>query len=211
MVFCLSSFFFFLVNQPSLLSVNLRLNPVTRILNLLVLFFLWSTSLVNLLIEFNRERMTVHEILGGAIGVGIVTVTIGSWMVFETSAYTVLTLLSSVLLLFFSILFLWSKSASILNSYEAMAEEASKLLRIHLNKLFQVSHDNAMGRDSELFTKVAVSLFLISFIGSLVDFKHFATPLLLSIDGSLLLIYNKAKELYLRLQIWAHPENEKQS
>ena len=31
------------------------------------------------------------------------------------------------------------------------------------------------------------------------------------IDISLLLIYNRAKELYLRFQIWAHPENEKLS
>ena len=54
---------------------------------------------------------------------------------------------------------------------EAMAEEASKLLRIHVNKLLQVSYDIAMGRDSELFIKVAVYLFLIAFIGSLMDFQ----------------------------------------
>ncbi|KAF2604827.1 hypothetical protein F2Q70_00026850 [Brassica cretica] len=109
---------------------------------------------------------------------------------------------------------------------EAMTKEASKLLRIHLNKLFQVSHDIAMGRDSELFIKVAISLFLISFIGSLVDFQtlcHTGKGLVVMtvptfyeryevyIDISLLLIYNRAKELYLRFQIWAHPENEKLS
>ncbi|KAF8117352.1 hypothetical protein N665_0011s0074 [Sinapis alba] len=81
-------------------------------------------------------------------------------MVFETFAYTILTLLSSVLLLLLSILFLWSKSAFILNRQspslpefqiiEAMAEEASKLLRIHLNKLLQVSNNIAMGRDSRV-------------------------------------------------------------
>ncbi|CAF2267661.1 unnamed protein product [Brassica rapa subsp. trilocularis] len=99
-----------------------------------------------------------------------------------------------------------------------MAKEASKLLRIHLNKLFQVSHDIAMGRDSELFIKVAISLFLISFIGSLMDFQTlchtvptFYERYEVYIDISLLLIYNRAKELYLRFQIWAHPENEKLS
>lgn len=51
------------------------------------------------------------------MGVGIVTVTIASWMVFESFAYTIITLFSSVLLLLLSILFLWSKSASILNRY----------------------------------------------------------------------------------------------
>ncbi|KAF8091163.1 hypothetical protein N665_0452s0032 [Sinapis alba] len=195
---------------------------------------------------FKRER-TVHEILGGGIvadvmlwrkknvSVGIVTVTIGSWMVFETFAYSILTLLSSVLLLFLSILFLWSKSASILNRAspplpefqisEAMAEEASKLLRIHVNKLLQVSYDIAMGRDSELFIKVAVSLLLIAFIGSLMDFQTLchtgvlvvmAVPAFFEryedcIDGSMVLIYNKAKELYLRFKIWAYPEHNKLS
>ncbi|KAH0884957.1 hypothetical protein HID58_061053 [Brassica napus] len=82
---------------------------------------------------------------------------------------------------------------------EAMTKEASKLLRIHLNKLFQVSHDIAMGRDSELFIKVAISLFLISFIGSLVDFQTlchtvptFYERYEVYIDISLLLIYNRA-------------------
>jgi hypothetical protein len=51
------------------------------------------------------------------VSVGIVTVTIASWMVFEAFAYTIFTLISSVLLLLLSILFLWSKSASILNRY----------------------------------------------------------------------------------------------
>ncbi|KAL0714366.1 hypothetical protein Bca4012_021345 [Brassica carinata] len=195
---------------------------------------------------FKRER-TVHEILGGGISadvmlwrkrnvsVGIVTVTIGSWMVFESFSYTILTLLSSVLLLLLSILFLWSKSASILNRpspplpefqvSEAMAEEASKLLRIHVNKLLQVSYDIAMGRDSELFFKVAVYLFLIAFIGSLTDFQtlcHTGVLVLMAvpafyeryedcIDGSMVLIYNKAKELYLRFKIWAYPEHKKLS
>ena len=49
------------------------------------------------------------------MSVGIVTVTIGSWMVFETFSYTILSLLSSVLFLPLSIFFLWSNSASILN------------------------------------------------------------------------------------------------
>ncbi|VVB05623.1 unnamed protein product [Arabis nemorensis] len=195
---------------------------------------------------FNRER-TIHEILGSGIvadvmlwrkkdlSVGIVTVTIASWIVFESFAYTIFTLVSSVLLLLLSILFLWSKSASILNRpspplpkfqiSEAMAEEVSELLRIHVNKLLQVSHDIAMGRDSELFTKVAVVLFLISFIGSLADFQtlcHTGVLVVMMvpafyeryedyIDGSIVFICNKTKELCLRFEIWAYPENKKLS
>ncbi|CAG7902747.1 reticulon-like protein B12 [Brassica rapa] len=185
---------------------------------------------------FKRER-TVHEILGGGIiadvilwrnknvSVGIVTVTISSWMVFESFAYTILTLLSSVLLLLLSILFLWSKSASILNRpspplpefqiSEEMAEVASKLLRFHVNKLLQVTYDVAMGRDTELFIKVAVYLFLISLVGSLMDFQtlcHTGVLVVMTvpafyeryedcIDGTLAFIYNKAKELYHRFEI----------
>ncbi|KAL0724911.1 hypothetical protein Bca4012_039510 [Brassica carinata] len=195
---------------------------------------------------FNRER-TVHEILGGGtvadvilwrnknVSVGIVTVTIGSWMVFESFSYTILTLLSSVLLLLLSILFLWSKSASILNRpspplpefqiSEAMAEEASKLLRKHVNKLLQVSYDIAMGRDSELFIKVAVYLFLIAFIGSLMDFQtlcHTGVLVVMTVpafyeryedyvDGSLVFTYNKAKELYLRFEIRSYLKKKKLS
>ncbi|RVW15934.1 Reticulon-like protein B12 [Vitis vinifera] len=80
---------------------------------------------------FNRQR-TVHQILGGGLGminafcrcdvmeaknltVGILLVTLAAWVVFELSGYTLLSLVSSVFLLLVSILFLWAKSAAILN------------------------------------------------------------------------------------------------
>lgn len=46
---------------------------------------------------------------------GILLVTLSAWVVFEKSGYTLLSLVSSVLLLLMSILFLWAKSAAILN------------------------------------------------------------------------------------------------
>lgn len=75
---------------------------------------------------FNRKR-TISEILGGGIvadvmlwrkknlTVGILVVTLAAWVVFEISGYTLLSLTSSVFLLLFTILFLWAKSAAILN------------------------------------------------------------------------------------------------
>ncbi|RVX05939.1 Reticulon-like protein B12 [Vitis vinifera] len=75
---------------------------------------------------FNRQR-TVHQILGGGLvadvmlwrqknlTVGILLVTLAAWVVFELSGYTLLSLVSSVFLLLVSILFLWAKSAAILN------------------------------------------------------------------------------------------------
>lgn len=46
---------------------------------------------------------------------GILVVTLAAWVVFEISGYTLLSLSSSVLLLLTTILFLWAKSAAILN------------------------------------------------------------------------------------------------
>ena len=47
--------------------------------------------------------------------VGILSVTLAAWMVFERSGYTFLSLVSNVFLLLSVILFLWAKSAAILN------------------------------------------------------------------------------------------------
>lgn len=49
------------------------------------------------------------------VTIGILVVTLGAWVVFEISGYTLLSLVSSVFLLLFTILFLWAKSAAILN------------------------------------------------------------------------------------------------
>lgn len=46
---------------------------------------------------------------------GLLLVTFAVWIVFEKSGYTLLSLVSSVLLLLVVIFFVWAKSASILN------------------------------------------------------------------------------------------------
>ncbi|KAL2510010.1 Reticulon-like protein B12 [Forsythia ovata] len=140
---------------------------------------------------FNRER-TIHQILGGGhvadmmlwrqknLTVGILVVTLAAWVVFERSGYTLLSLTSSVFLLLFTILFLWAKSAAILNRpapplpnlylSEEIMNEAAAFIGNHINVLLHVSEDIALGRDSRMFVKVALSLLLISVIGSLTDF-----------------------------------------
>ncbi|KAI9126253.1 hypothetical protein K1719_002674 [Acacia pycnantha] len=74
---------------------------------------------------FNRER-ALHEILGGGLvadvilwrrknlTVGILLVTLVAWIIFERFGYTFLSLVSNVLLLMV-VLYLWAKSAAILN------------------------------------------------------------------------------------------------
>ncbi|KAI5682678.1 hypothetical protein M9H77_03906 [Catharanthus roseus] len=140
---------------------------------------------------FDKQR-TVHQILGGGfvadvilwrrkdLTVGILVVTFASWVVFERSGYTVLSLVSSVLLLLFSVLFLWAKSAAILNRpppplphlhlSEEMVNDAAALLRNHINMFLSVSEDIALGKDTQMYTKVAACLLIMSVIGGMIDF-----------------------------------------
>ncbi|KAJ7950195.1 Reticulon-like protein [Quillaja saponaria] len=144
---------------------------------------------------FNRER-TVHEILGGGLvadvilwrrknmTLGILLVTLAAWVVFERSGYTLLSLVSSVLLLLAIILFLWAKSAAILNRpapplpelhlSEAMVNEVATFVRTRVNDILSVSQDIALGKDSRLFLKVATGLWLIYVVGGLTDFLTLA-------------------------------------
>ncbi|KAK4771316.1 hypothetical protein SAY87_031848 [Trapa incisa] len=140
---------------------------------------------------FNRHR-TVHQILGGGLAadvilwrrknvtLGILLVTFAAWVVFERSGYTLLSLASSVLLLLITILFLWAKSAALLNRpapplpqlhlSEDAADYLATLARTHLNALLLGFQNIALGRDSMLFVRVAGWLLLISIIGGLTDF-----------------------------------------
>ncbi|KAL6138829.1 hypothetical protein ACLB2K_064108 [Fragaria x ananassa] len=140
---------------------------------------------------FGRKR-TLHEILGGGlvadvilwrqkdVTMSIMLVALAAWVVFEKSGYTLLSLVSSVLLLLFVVLFLWAKSAAILNRpapplpelqlSEEMVNEAAAIIRTHVNALLLVSLDISLGKDSRLFFKVAAYLLLIYFVGGLTDF-----------------------------------------
>ncbi|KAL2502619.1 Reticulon-like protein B12 [Forsythia ovata] len=140
---------------------------------------------------FSRQR-TVHQILGGGLvadvmlwrqknlTAGILVVTLAAWVVFEVSGYTLVSLSSSVFLLLFTVLFLWAKSAAILNRpapplphlhlSEEVINEAATLIRNHINVFLSVFEDIALGRDSKMFIKVALSLLLMSVIGSVTDF-----------------------------------------
>ncbi|XP_009786417.1 reticulon-like protein B12 [Nicotiana tabacum] len=140
---------------------------------------------------FNRQR-SLHQILGGGfvadvvlwrrkdVTVGILVITLFAWVVFEISGYTLLSLVSSVFLLLFTILFLWAKSAAILNRpapplphlylSEEMVNEAACFVRNHINMLLSASEDIALGKDTNMFVKVSVGLMLVSVIGGLTDF-----------------------------------------
>ncbi|KAK4342786.1 hypothetical protein RND71_038602 [Anisodus tanguticus] len=140
---------------------------------------------------FNRQR-SLHQILGGGfvadvvlwrrkdVTVGILVVTLFAWVVFERSGYTLLSLVSSVFFLLFTILFLWAKSAAILNRpapplphlylSEEMVNEAACFICSHINMLLSVSEDIALGKDTNMFVKVSAGLMLVAVIGGLTDF-----------------------------------------
>ncbi|KAJ4971906.1 hypothetical protein NE237_005005 [Protea cynaroides] len=143
---------------------------------------------------FNRQR-TVHQILGGGlvadvtlwrqknVTLGILLVSLSSWLVFERSGYTLLSLVSSVLLLLIAILFFWTKSAAILNRppptlpnlhiSEEVVNEAAAVICSQVNNFLSTSCDIALGKDPKMFFKVAAFLWLISVIGSWTDFLTF--------------------------------------
>lgn len=183
---------------------------------------------------FNRQR-SVHEILGGGlvadvilwkrknVTVRILLVTLAVWLVFERSGYTLLSLVSSVFLLLVAILFLWAKSAAILNRpppplpelhlSEEMVNEMATFIRLRVNTLLSVSHDIALGKDSRLFFKVAVYLWLIYFLGGLTDFLTLGYTSLVviltipalyerfedHIDKCVIAAYRKLEQLYVKL------------
>ncbi|KAK0585070.1 hypothetical protein LWI29_023035 [Acer saccharum] len=182
---------------------------------------------------FNRQR-TIHDVLGGGLvadvilwrrknlTVGILLVTLAAWLVFERSGYTLLSLVSSVLLLLCAILFLWAKSAAILNRpapplpelhlSEEMANEVTAFVRTHVNDLLSAFQDIALGRNSSLFFKVALCLWLISFVGGLTDFLTLGyTSLVIvltlpafyeryedHVDKYTIMGYRKLKQLYVK-------------
>lgn len=183
---------------------------------------------------FNRER-EVHEILGGGLvadlmlwrhknlNQAILMVALAAWVVFERSGYTLVSFVSAVLLLLFSILFLWAKSAAIVHRpapplpdfylSEEAVNKAASFIRKHINALLSITQDIALGKDTQMFMRVATSLLLISVTGCFMDFLTlgyislvivFTLPALYEryedqIDKYVLLGYRKLMQLYVIL------------
>ncbi|KAK8303478.1 hypothetical protein V6Z11_D04G153900 [Gossypium hirsutum] len=158
----------------------------------------------------------------GNLTMGILLVTLAAWVVFEKSGYTLLSLVSNVLLLLIGILFLWAKSAAILNRpapplpelylSEETVNEMGAFIRAHVNDILSASKDIALGKDARLFFKVAGYLLLISLVGGLTDFLTLGytslvvvltVPALYEryedyIDSYTILGYRKMQQLYVK-------------
>jgi hypothetical protein len=140
---------------------------------------------------FNRDK-SVHQLLGGGQVADVLlwkqkhlsaAFLIGStviWFLLEKSQYTLIALVSNILIFAIVVLFVWANLASLLNrpgppvpdltlSEDDVLSTAS-VLRVELNKVLEVVRDVALGKDFKLFLKVVALLWIISTVGSWVNF-----------------------------------------
>ncbi|KAI5065469.1 hypothetical protein GOP47_0020164 [Adiantum capillus-veneris] len=148
---------------------------------------------------FNRQR-SLHDLLGGGkaadaflwknklMSAGILGGASVIYFVLEHSGYTLLSILSTLLMITFGTLFLWSNAAALLNrsppplpDFHLSEDEARSLaltLREEINKVLAVVHDLALGKDFKLLLKVAAVLWGLSVVGG---WFHFLTLVYLAV------------------------------
>ncbi|GMN37746.1 hypothetical protein TIFTF001_007078 [Ficus carica] len=142
------------------------------------------------------RRFSVHQALGDgfvadvllwkkwSVGVVLLISATALWFLFERAGYNPLSFASNVLLLLVVILFFWAKSASLLNRplpplpdleiSEDTVVIAADVLRVWVNRALSIARDIAIGRNLKLFARVAVGLWIASYIGSLFNFLTLA-------------------------------------
>lgn len=142
---------------------------------------------------FNRER-SVHQVLGGGtsadvmlwrkkyMSAGILVGTTFAWILLEQSGFTVLTIVSNVLLLLIVGLFVWANAAAFIHKpapripelhlSEDMVINFASAIRVEINKALVIAHDIALGKDLMVFLKVVAVLWGLSVVGG---WFHFLT------------------------------------
>ncbi|CAM8994095.1 unnamed protein product [Rhodiola kirilowii] len=158
---------------------------------------------------------TVHQALGGGAvadvlmwrrkssAVCLLISTSTLWFLFERGGYNLLGFIANVLLLLVIILFMWAKSASLLNRplplipnlemSEDAVFKAIEEIRVWINYGLSFARDIAIGRNLKRFIQVAISLWFISYIGSFFNFLTLVyIGVLLSL--SVPLVYDKYQD-----------------
>ncbi|KAG1363933.1 reticulon-like protein B11 [Cocos nucifera] len=142
--------------------------------------------------SLRRSRRSIHRALGGGAvadvllwrrrnaGILVVTAATAVWFLFERAGYSFLSLMANAFLLLVVILFLWAKSASLLNRplpplpnlevSEEFVGKAAAEARMWINRVLAVGHHIAIRRDRKVFLQVTLLLWLVSYIGSLFNF-----------------------------------------
>ncbi|KAJ8766864.1 hypothetical protein K2173_009208 [Erythroxylum novogranatense] len=144
------------------------------------------------MVEPIPRRFNVYKLLGGGkvadvllwrrwVGSVIVLVgATGSWLLFERGGYNLLSFLANTSFLLLAILFLWGKSASLLNrplppipNMEIPEETVAKVadvLQVYANYALSIARDIAIGRNLKLFAQVASGTWIASYIGNFCNF-----------------------------------------
>lgn len=172
---------------------SLRYDFRFSLLSSLYIQFRLSETLIIAMGESDHpSRISVHQALGGGsvadfllwrrwCGAAVCLVSASSlWFLFERAGYNLLSFVANVVLLLVVILFLWAKSASILNRplpplpdmeiSEESVVKAADVIRVWINYALSVARDIAVGRNVKLFLQVAFGLWVVSYIGSLFNF-----------------------------------------
>eukprot|EP01018_Ginkgo_biloba_P000768 Gb_40791 [translate_table: standard] len=138
-----------------------------------------------------------------SISIGVLIAATAVWLLFERSGYTLLSLVSNVLLLLIAILFLWANAAALLNRSppplpelelsEEMVNSSAASILSKINSALAMAHDIALGKDFKLFLKVVVCLWLLSIVGG---WFNFLTLVYISILASFTIpaLYNKYED-----------------
>uniref|UniRef100_A0A7N0TVH9 Reticulon-like protein n=1 Tax=Kalanchoe fedtschenkoi TaxID=63787 RepID=A0A7N0TVH9_KALFE len=161
------------------------------------------------------RRISVHQSLGGGAVADVLMWRRKSsaafllisastlWFLFECGGHNLLGFIANVLLLLVTILFLWAKSASLLNRplppipNLEMSEDAVfrvvEEFRVWINLGLSFARDIAIGRNLKRFIQVAISLWFVSYVGSLFNFLTLVyIGVLLSL--SVPLVYDKYQD-----------------
>ncbi|KAF2546800.1 hypothetical protein F2Q70_00022945 [Brassica cretica] len=101
------------------------------------------------------------------------------WFLFERAGYNLLSFVSNVLLLLVAILFLWAKSASLLNRPlppvpnmeipEEFAVKAADDIRVWINRVLSIASDITIARNPIRLLQVSLVLWAISYVGTFIN------------------------------------------
>ncbi|CAN0878886.1 Reticulon-like protein B11 [Linum grandiflorum] len=141
------------------------------------------------------HRITVHQMLGGGSvadvllwrrwgrSVKLLIFSTTSWYLFERAGYNLMTFVANVLFSLVVILFIWAKSASLLNrplppipDLEITEETVDKIVLVaqgYVNNVLAIGCDIAVERKLKVFLKVSFVSWIVSYVGSLCNFLTF--------------------------------------
>ncbi|XP_042403061.1 reticulon-like protein B6 [Zingiber officinale] len=140
---------------------------------------------------FGREK-PVHHVLGGGqaanlilwrdkkISAGILVDATAIWVMFEFVGYHLLPLISHGLIISLLMLFLWSKALTFINKSpphipevripEDQTVRVALAVRNEINRAFAVLREIALGRGLKKFIIVIAGLYLLSIVGTSLNF-----------------------------------------